>query len=63
MTKPATASPSKTYSMSDLYTEAIRCMKEEVRKMKQAPLTQEENNKLEAIAKSVSHEVVKEMKI
>jgi len=53
---------SKKYSMQDLYAEAVRYMREEVQKYKKAPLTLEENTKLEQIAKAVSHEVVKEMK-
>jgi len=61
MIKPM--APARTYTMSDLYAEAIKYMKDEVQKMKKAPLTAEEDLKLEAIAKSVSHEVVKEMKI
>lgn len=54
---------SKTYSMNDVYAEAIRYMKDEVVKLKKAPLTAEENLKMEQIAKTVSIQVVKEMKI
>ena len=61
MIQPVTSS--KTYTVKDLYNEAIRFMKEEVRSMKKAPLTESESLKLEQIAKSVTHEVVKEMKI
>jgi len=59
--KPVNAS--QTYTVKDLYNEAIRFMKEEVQSMKKAPLTESESLKLEHIAKSVTHEVVKEMKI
>jgi len=54
---------SKKYSVKDLYAEAVRYMRDEVQKFKGAPLTESENLKLEQVAKAVTHEVVKEMKI
>jgi len=54
---------SKKYSMQDVYREAVHFMREEVLKYKKMPLTAEENVKLEQVAKAVTHEVVKEMKI
>jgi hypothetical protein len=62
MIKPV-GSSQKTYSMKDVYTEAIKFMKEEVASMKRAPLTEEENLKMEQIAKTVSNQVVKEMRV
>ena len=61
--KPVGPEQSKTYTVKDLYSEAMRYMKEEVQRMKKAPLTEAESLKLEQIAKTVSNEVVKEMKI
>lgn len=49
--------------MKDLYAEAVHYMKDEVQKLKGAPLTEGENLKLEQVAKAVTHEVVKEMKV
>jgi hypothetical protein len=57
------ANAPKTHTMQELYAEAIRQMKEEVRSLKKAPLTPEEDAKLELIAKSVSNEVVRRMKV
>jgi len=62
MIKPVGASQ-KTYSMKDVYAEAMRYMKEEVASLKKAPLTEEENLKMEQIAKTVSNQVIKEMRI
>jgi len=53
----------KTYSMKDVYSEAMKLMKEEVASLKKAPLTAEENLKMEQIAKAVSNQVIKEMRI
>jgi len=63
MIKPIGFQQSKTYTMKDVYAEAIRYMREEVQKMKKAPLTEAESLKLEQIAKTVSNEVIREMKI
>ena len=63
MIKPVGSPQAKTYTMKDVYAEAMRYMKDEVQKMKKAPLSEEESLKLEQIAKTVSNEVVKEMKI
>ncbi|KAF0134720.1 MAG: hypothetical protein FD145_437 [Candidatus Saganbacteria bacterium] len=51
------------YSMKDVYAEAIRFMKDEVKEMKKAPLTPAEDANLELLAKKVSNEVIKDMKI
>jgi len=62
MIKPVGASQ-KTYSMKDVYAEAMKLMKEEVAGLKKAPLTEEENLKMEQIAKAVSNQVIKEMRV
>jgi len=63
MIKPVGSPQAKTYTMKDVYAEAMRYMRDEVQRMKKAPLSDEESLKLEQIAKTVSNEVVRGMKI
>jgi len=49
--------------MQQLYSEAMKMLKAEVQGYKKAPLTPEENQKIERLAKAVSNEVVKEMRV
>ena len=51
----------KTYSMKDVYREAMQLMRDEVMALKHAPLTQAEQAKLDDLAKTVANEVVNEM--
>ena|GEM_PF-1658237 len=53
----------RTYNMQQLYSEAMKMLKAEVQGYKKAPLTPEENQKIERLAKAVSNEVVKEMRV
>ena len=59
----ASSNPPKKYTMSDVYAAAIQQLKTEVQAMKGKPLTAEENLKMEQLAKSVSREVIRDMKI
>lgn len=55
--------PKSTYSVKDVYDAAIREMKKEVAEMSKKPLTAEEERKLEVLARSISNEVLKDMKV
>ena len=59
----ASSNPPKKYTMKDVYAAAIQQLKSEVLALKGKPLTPEENLKMEQLAKSVSREVIREMKI
>lgn len=62
MINPVGSAP-KTYTAKDVFAEAMRLMKDEVASMKKTPLSKTEEEKLERLAKSVSMEVLKEMRV
>ncbi len=62
MINPVGSTP-KTYTAKDVFAEAMRLMKDEVATMKKTPLSKNEEQKLEQLARSVSVEVLKEMRV
>jgi hypothetical protein len=53
----------RTYTVSDLYTEAAKMVKEEFSSLKNRPLNQSEEIKMKELARLISNTVLKEMKI
>lgn len=57
------AKKNKKYTVSDVYREAGRMLKEEMHNLKNKPLTRSEEIKMKELAKLISNAVLKEMKI
>jgi len=53
----------KKYSVADVYAEAIRMLREEVQGLKNRPLNTKEEEKMQALGKTISKLVLKEMKV
>ena len=51
----------KTYSVKDLYGEAMKAMRQEMRSLKDKPLTKRESEQMDRLAKMISNEVLKDM--
>lgn len=51
----------KTYSVKDLYNEAMKAMRKEMASLKNKPLTQKETEQVDKLAKLLSNEVLKDM--
>ncbi len=58
----AKANPKK-YTVSDVYREATKMLKEEIQSIKNRPLTASEEIKMKELGKVLSQTVLKEMKI
>ena len=59
----AAKAKTKKYTVSDVYREADRMLKEEMASLKQRPLTQSEEIKMKQLGKALSQMVLKEMKV
>lgn len=57
------ASSSKKYTVGDLYSEAVKMIRQEMQGLKKEPLTPAEEAKLADLARSISKSVLKEMNI
>lgn len=57
------AKTSKKYTVSDVYAEADRMLKEEMQIMKQRPLSDAESLKMKQLGRLISKMVLKEMKV
>ena len=53
----------RTYTVKDLYLEAAKMVKDEMRGIKDQPLTQAEEIKMNEMARLISNTVLKEMKL
>ena len=53
----------KTYTVSDLYSEAAKMVRDEFASIKSQPLNQSEEIKMKELARLISNTVLKEMKI
>jgi hypothetical protein len=53
----------KKYSVSDVYAEATRMLREEVQGLKNRPLNTNEEAKMQELGKKISKLVLKEMKV
>lgn len=53
----------KTFTVADLYAEASKLVKGEMQQLKNAPLTTQEEEKMQAFAKLISKSVLKDMKL
>lgn len=59
----ADRSKPKKYTVSDIYQEANKMLREEMQTLKNRPLSQSEEIKMKELAKVLSKTVLKEMKI
>lgn len=53
----------KTYTVAELYAEATKLVREEFQALKKRPLTASEEIKTKELAKTISNNVLKEMKL
>jgi hypothetical protein len=53
----------KKYTVADLYSEAARLVREEMFSLKNRPVTPAEEEKIAALAKTISQTVLKEMRV
>lgn len=59
----AAKAKARKYTVSDVYREADRLLKEEMASMKQRPLSPSEEIKMKQLGKALSQMVLKEMKV
>ena len=57
------AAKNKKYTVSDVYQEATKILKEEMQSIKKHPLSANEEIKMKELARLLSNNVLKEMKI
>ena len=57
------AAKNKKYTVSDVYQEATKILKEEMQSIKKQPLSANEEIKMKELARLLSNNVLKEMKI
>jgi len=53
----------KKYTVADLYTEAAKMVREEMFSLKAKPITPAEEEKIAALARTISKTVLKEMRV
>jgi hypothetical protein len=53
----------KKYTVADLYSEAAKMVREEMFSLKNKPITPAEEGKINALAKTISQTVLKEMRV
>jgi hypothetical protein len=59
----ANTDPNKKYTVADLYSEAAKMVREEMFALKNKPITPAEEEKIQALARTISKTVLKEMKV
>lgn len=56
-------STNRKYTVADLYAEAAKMVREEMFSLKTKPVTPAEEEKIQALAKTISKTVLKEMRV